>query len=236
MRGPYGFEVNENRATCKLRKPDFFSNHNGTTLKDFDAISSISLYPTGAVLFMEKEYARGLFILCEGQVKLSISSSEGKILILGIAKPGEAFGLKAVLGRKPYQFSAETLRPSQVVFVRGDDFLRFINNHPNVYANIAQHIVSSYERVCDQLRSVGLSSAPRRLAQVLLDWSKARQESTCSRIMMPLTHEEIGEFIGTTRETVTRTLGDFRNSQLITVRGAAVTIRDRKALEKIAAA
>ena len=97
MRGPYGFEMSENCQTCKLRKSGFFCQLPPRAMKDFESVKSVSAYPEGAVLFLEKQDARGVFLLCEGKVKLTISSSEGKTLILRIAKPGEILGLMAGL-------------------------------------------------------------------------------------------------------------------------------------------
>ena len=142
MRGPYGFEMNENCQTCKLRKSGYFCQLQGAALKNFDAAKASSVYPEGAVLFIEKQEARGVFVLCEGQVKLSISSAEGKTLILRIAKPGEVLGLEAVVGGTSYEVTAETLRPCQVAFIRRDDFLRFIAQNPEVYQNIVKQMAS----------------------------------------------------------------------------------------------
>lgn len=238
MRGPYGFELTENCQTCKLRKESFFCQLQAGALKDFDAIRSSSVYPEGAVLFMEKQDSRGVFVLCEGQVKLSISSSEGKTLILRIAKPGEILGLMAVLSGKPYEVSAETLRPSHIAFVRRDDFVRFVTQHPEASAGIVRQLSSNYHGACEQLRSVGLSlSAHEKLAKLFLDWSAGSEQTTLgSRITMPLTHEEIAEFIGSTRETVTRTLSDFRNRNLVTLKGSTLMISNRAGLENLVTA
>jgi CRP/FNR family cyclic AMP-dependent transcriptional regulator len=141
MRGPYGFEMSENCQTCKLSKAGFFCQLQTAALKDFDLAKASSVYPESAILFMEKQAPRGAFVLCEGQVKLSISSSEGKTLILRIAKPGEVLGLSAVVNGTPYEVTAETLRPSQIAFIRRDDFLRLMAQHPDVYQNIAKQMV-----------------------------------------------------------------------------------------------
>ena len=69
-------------------------------------------------------------MLWAGQVKLSISSSSGKTLILRVAKPGEILGLMAAMSDSPYEVTAETLHPCQVAFIRRDDFLRFVGNIP----------------------------------------------------------------------------------------------------------
>ncbi|MGA8145522.1 MAG: Crp/Fnr family transcriptional regulator [Candidatus Acidiferrales bacterium] len=233
MRGPYGFEMSENCQTCKLKKSSFFCQLTPKATKDFDAVKSTSAYPEGAILFLEKQDARGIFVLCEGEVKLTISSSEGKTLILRIAKPGEVLGLMATLSGQPYEVTAETLRPSQIAFVRRDDFQRFVAQHPEASQGIVKQLSSNYYGACEQLRTVGLSaSAPEKLARLLLEWTAGAAETKVgAQITMRLTHEEIAEFIGSTRETVTRTLSDFKSRRLVTTKGSTLSIPSRAALE-----
>jgi len=235
MRGPYGFEPSENCETCGLRAASFFCQLPPATLKDFNAIRSSATYPEGAVLFLEKQDPRGVFVLCSGQVKLSISSSGGKTLILRIAKAGEILGLMAALSGSPYEVTAETLRPCQVAFIRREEFLRFVAKHPEVYQGVVRQLSSLYSGACEQLRTVGLSaSAPEKLARLLLEWSaEGTSTKQGTQIKMPLTHEEIAELIGSTRETVTRTLSQFKSQQLVTLQGSTLMISNRAALETI---
>jgi CRP/FNR family transcriptional regulator, cyclic AMP receptor protein len=232
MKGPYGFDMSESCENRKLRKSEFFQSLTPQALKDFDAMKSSSVYPEGAVLFLEKQDARGVFVLCDGEVKLTVSSSEGKTLILRIAKPGEILGLMATLSSQPYELTAETLRPCQVAFIRRDEFLRFVAKHPAATHGIVKQLTSNYHSACEQLKTVGLSSsAPEKLARLLLGWSAgAEQTKLGARITLPLTHQEIADFIGSSRETVTRTLSDFRSRHLVTVKGSTVLIADRPAL------
>jgi CRP/FNR family transcriptional regulator len=225
--------MSESCQTCKLRKSDFFCQLTPKAIKDFDSVRSSSAYPEHAVLFLEKQDPRGVFVICEGEVKLTISSSEGKTLILRIAKPGEILGLMAVLSGKPYEVTAETLHPCQIAFVRREDFLRFVAQHPDATQAVVRQLSSNYHGACEQLRTVGLSSsAPAKLARLLLEWSAGAEETKLgTRIHLPLTHEEIAEFIGSTRETVTRTLSSFRDRHLVTLKGSTLMISNRAALE-----
>jgi CRP/FNR family cyclic AMP-dependent transcriptional regulator len=238
MRGPYGFELNENCQSCKMRANGFFCQLSPAALTDFNKIKSPAGYPAGSVLFLEKQDPRGVFVLCAGQVKLSISSSGGKTLILRIAKPGEILGLMATMSGIPYEVTAETLHPCQIAYVRRDDFLCFMGKHPEVYQGAVRQLSTLYSGACEQLRTVGLSaSAPEKLARVLLEWSADPKDTKqCTQIKLPLTHEEIAEFIGTTRETVTRTLSEFKNRQLVSLRGSTLMISNRPALETISGA
>ena len=236
MKGPYGLELNDGCKTCKLKAASFFCQLPPAAVKDFDAIKSTATYPKGAFLFMEKQDAQGAYILCEGEVKLSISSSEGKTLIMRVAKSGEILGLMAALSGGSYEVTAETIRPCQVAFVRREDFQRFVAKHPEASQGVAKQMTMQYQAACEQLRTVGLSaSAQEKLARLLLTWSAGIQQTKeGTRIKVPLTHEEIAEFIGTTRETVTRTLSDFKVRHLIAIQGSTMMIPNRAALESFA--
>ena len=238
MRGPYGFEVSESCLMCKLGKAGFFCQLPPKAMKDFNSVKSVSVYPERAVLFLENQDARGVFVICQGEVKLTISSSEGKTLILRIAKPGQILGLMATLSGKPYEVTAETLHPCQIAFVRRDDFLHFVAQHPEASHAVVKQLSSNYHGACEQLRIVGLAaSIPAKLARLLLEWSAGAEETKVgTRTHLPLTHEEIAEFIGSSRETVTRTLSDFRDRHLVTLKGSTLVIPNRAALESLAAA
>ena len=237
MRGPYGFETSESCQSCKLRANGFFCQLSAAALKDFNAVKAPATYPAGAVLFLEKQDPRGVVVLCAGQVKLSISSSAGKTLILRIAKPGEILGLMAAMSGSPYEVTAETIHPCQVAYVRREDFLRFVSKHPEAYQGVVKQLTSLYDGACEQLRTVGLSaSAPERLARLLLNWSAdGKQTQQGTQFTVPLTHEEIAEFVGTTRETITRTLSDFKTKNFLKLQGSTMMISNRAALECIGA-
>lgn len=234
MKGPYGFELSDNCQNCKLRGDGFFCQLQQAALKDLNAIKFSSTYPGGAVLFIEKQTARGVYVICEGEVKLSISSSEGKKLILRIAKAGEVLGSSSALSGTLHEFTAETLRPCQVAFIPRDAFLRFMSKHPEAYPIVASQLGSQYQVACEQLRNLGLTaSAPEKLAKLLLDFAVTGQRTKeGTRVKLPLTHEEIAEFIGTTRETVTRTLSEFKSQHLVELRGSTLVIENREALEE----
>jgi len=235
MQGPYGFELAENCSTCKLRANGFFCQLPSQALQELDKARSPATYPAGAVLFIEKQKNRGVYILCEGQAKLSISSSDGKKLILRIAKAGEVLGLMALLAGSDYDVTAEMLHSSQVVFIPADEFHLLLAQHPEAQQNMLKQLTQEYRSACEHLRLVGLSASPSyRLARLLLTWSAGgTQTKTGVQFTMSLTHEEIAECIGFTRETVSRTLREFRNKKLVALRGSTMVIPSRYALENV---
>lgn len=232
----YGIEINDRCLDCKWRSDAFFCQFDPEVLRQFDSISFANIYPAGTVLYQENEPARGLFVVCTGSVKLSISSGSGKTLITRMVPAGEVLGLSSVLSGKPYRSTAETATPSQLKFVKRDDFLRFSEEHRDVSFNIARQLIEECESDANQIRALGLAnSASERLANLLLAWCEEAGQPSASGMRFPvmMTHEEISQLIGTSRETVTRLLKNFREKKILTVRRSSMTLHKRNELEDL---
>jgi len=99
------------------------------SLEEFEKVKYASAYPQGAVLFVEGQSARGVYIICSGRVKTSTTSRDGKTLILRMARPAKYWDCTPRFPENLTSWTAETLQPSQLDFVKRDDFLRFLQNH-----------------------------------------------------------------------------------------------------------
>jgi len=220
-----------------MRADRVFCDLSTTTLQAFERIKYPTAYPEGAVLFMEGQAPRGIFVLCNGQVKLSLSAKNGKTLIFKIVEPGEVLGLSATVSGKPYEFTAETVDPCQVNLVKRDDFRRFLKENSDACFKVAEQLSLKYNDACHELRSLGLShSAGEKLAKLLLEWSTRYGESKNAKpvVRLPLTHDEIAQMIGTSRETVTRLFADLKKRQIAQWKDSTFLIRDKNALEALA--
>ena len=244
-RTPYNLQPSESCDHCGAHSGGFFCQLPAATLKRLEAISFVTSYPHGAVLFVEGQAPRGVYMICRGQAKLSVVAPDGRTLILKIASPGEVLGLSACVMDKPYEATVETLSPCQVNFIRREDFLGFVREDSEACLRAAIQISKQYNNACRELRWVGLSrSADWRLASLLLGWGEDHFEgedhsgsnvtNESPSFKMTLTHEEIAQMIGTTRETVTRAMARFKKQKLIEVRGATMVLRNQKALLEIA--
>lgn len=234
MRNPYGFELSHNCPTCNYRKRGFFCQLSPAELKEFDSIKFLSAYPAEAVLFLERQKARGVYIVCEGEVKLFFDSSEGRTLGLRIAEAGDMLGLFALMSGGPYEVTAVTLRPSQIAFVLTADFQEFLRKHPASYQWLAGQMSAEYRAACEQTRNIGLgASLSERMARFLLDWSRrAGATGDGAGFALRLKHQEIAEQTGLTRESVTRGLGMLERLGLIKKSGPLLVIPSRAALEE----
>ena len=238
MNTPYGLPIIDGCVICKLRSSGFFCDLPVETLADLEKIKHSSAHSTGSILFVEGQETRGVFVICTGRVKLSLNSREGKTLIVRLALPGDILGLRSAISGTPYELTAETLQPSQVEFIRKDDFAKFLETHGDACLNAAKHLSTACDSAYETIRSLGLThSVAERLARLLLEWSEDGEHTKEGiRVAVALTHLEIAQLIGTTRETVTRTLSDFRKRNIAEMRGATVIIHDRIALQALLAA
>jgi len=213
-----------------------FCELSAKTQTEFESISCVIPYPDGAMLFAEGQTPRGVFILRKGRVKLSICSADGKTLILRIAEPGEVLGLAGTLSGRYYEMTAETIGPCDIEYVKRESFLRFMQTHNEVCLWVAEQLSYMYNTACREIRSLGLShSAAEKLAKLLLDWSLGTGDRRQpGRIKLSLTHEEVAQMIGTSRETVTRLFADFKRRQFIQLNGSTLLIRNKASLEAMA--
>lgn len=235
LRRPYGLETIENCLSCPHREERLFCNLSEASLIALSAITSSAVYPKGANLFVEGQPARGVFILCSGRMKLSTSSAYGKTLILRIAEPGEVLGLPANVTGTCYELSAEAIEPVQSKFIARNDFLAFLKDNGEAALRVAQQMGETYQTAIAEMRTIGLShSAGEKLAGFLLKWAATFPAGNGQlRAKLTLTHEEIGQMIGSSRETVTRLLASFRRNQLLQITGATLIIKDKSGLEDI---
>jgi CRP/FNR family transcriptional regulator len=203
-----------------------------------DAVEQAALttsYPTGAVLFAEAQAPRGVFIVRRGRVKLSICGSDGRTLILRIVNAGCPLGVAAVVSGRPYEATAETQEPSEISFLRQNDLVRLMRLHGEFALWVTQHISQDYASTCREIRDLILSdSASEKLARLLVGWLDQNTTSkNPSQVKLALTHEEIGQMIGSSRETVSRLLAGFKKQHLIQQTGSTLVIPDRLALESL---
>jgi CRP/FNR family transcriptional regulator len=236
----YNFHIIEDCLRCTFREHRLFCDLPREALTRLQAIKATSVYPKGTLLCLEGQSARGVFVLCTGRAKLSTTSSEGRSIILRVAEPGEVLGLTAAVSNTPYEATVETLEPTQANFISQSDFIRFLEEYPEVGMKVAKQLTHNCKCAYDEIRSIGLSnSVPERIAKLLLTWAQHpldlpnRKKSKEIAMRVTLTQEEIAQFAGTSRETVSRVLGEFKRKGWLRVKGATWVVLNKQALENL---
>ncbi len=236
MKTPYGLPIIETCSDCSGARTGFFCAFPPSVLRSLDELSHRSTLPAGAILFVEGQTPRGMFILCSGRVNLSTTARDGKILILKTAEAGEALGLSAAISGHGYETTAEAAAPCQLSFVDREDLLELMQNYGEVSMRAAHALSRDFHAAYRDIHDLVLTrSSAGKLARLLLSQSRAR-ETEAGEVRLPsaMTHEEMAQRIGSSRETVTRLLSDLRKKRLIHLEGPTLVIRDRDALEALA--
>jgi CRP/FNR family transcriptional regulator len=203
---------------------------------ELDEIKRLQFYPSRSVLFHQGARPQGVFIVKGGTVKLSMASGKGRVVILRLAGVGEILALSSVLSGEPCIATAEALEDTEIAYVDRDQFIQVLLHNPEAALSVALHLCANYKTACRQIGLLALCrSAGERLAQFLLNWTSPKPYRDTPPVWLGLTHEEISQVAGTTRETVTRTLMDFRKKGWASLASSNLVIQDREAMEKLVA-
>jgi len=191
----------------------------------------------GSVLFTEGEPARGIYILLTGRATVSISSSGGKIIILRVAQIGDVLGLNSTLRDCNYDVTVQTLEPGRINFIPRAELIALMEQSQQCTQAVLWELSHELTELANRARSLLLSQTSSvRLAKLLLEWgtTPTANGSFIARIEKTFTQEEIGQMIGSSRETVTRLLTTLSSRHIIEITPDSILIRDWRALESAA--
>jgi CRP/FNR family transcriptional regulator, cyclic AMP receptor protein len=217
-------------AACSDKRPGWFCSLTSVPLADLELASSEFSLPAEAPVFEERTDARFLYLICGGYVKLTAGRKESRQMIVRVAGPGTMLGLYAALTNGVYEVSAESLTATQLRAVTRERFLTFLRTHKEAQIRAVQCLCQEYRFALQDVCRIALAeTVAARLARLLIDL--AHQIGECNeegefRFPLLLTHEEMASMTCTTRETVTRTLGQFRKDKWITIEDARVTLHE----------
>lgn len=221
---------------CTDRSMRILCDLSGQARIDFESLGMQMRLPKRSVIFQEDDSCDAATIICEGQVKLSCTSREGKTHILKIALPGDLLGLGAAISGTRFEVTAETIEPAVVKKIRRHELLAFLEKYGQASMLAAKALSEEYKSAFFDARRLALSeSTAGRLAGVLLEWGRAAVGCSGADMSftMALTHEELANLAGTSRETVTRALGKFQRDGLIEIHGSIFRVLSPTGLENL---
>ena len=213
----------------------FFSDLSERSIRAINEIVHVRRRPKGAIMFFEGDPAHGVYILYEGRANIFTANPEGKTLILKTALPGDVLGLNSVLAGTSHVVTVEVVQSCRFAFIAREDFLKFVKEHGDACLFFAQHLGRDCHSAYEVIRSTG-DPVPKRLARFLMEYyANAHVRDGIFRATVALTRTAIAQRIGCTRETVSRTLSDFKRRRVAEFVGTALLVHDRAALESLAA-
>jgi CRP-like cAMP-binding protein len=235
MEVPHTKQTIQTCSVCSSRSNCIFCDLDDLHITELNQMQQRSVYAKGSVICTEGNQPQGVYIICSGQVKLSIYSSDGRAVIVGIAASGDVLGVKALLSGKPHNLTAETLEMTQLCFIRKDDFLGFLKRNGDVSLRLAQRLSNELYEAYLEVRDVALKKSYQRLAELLLRLGQSYGELTPKGTILKisLSQEELAEMIGTSRRTLTRALTKLRHLGLIEYRHHSIVVLNMMVLGKI---
>jgi CRP-like cAMP-binding protein len=191
-------------------------------------------YGTDEAIFHEGTPAFGFFIICNGKAKIIKQGPGGKRQILKIVGPGELLGEENLFDGGTHSASARTLEPTTAKFVKREEFLDLLQRYPTVALQLAEKVARELQGFQAKLIETAYESCRARLARLLLVLSE-KYGTDNTEIQTRISRTDLAEMAGISTETAIRTLGEFEERGLISLRRRKISILDRVGLEELAA-
>ena len=219
-----------------LRKADIFSRLTNEEMEWVDRVSVMRGYCKNDLVFTPNDRGDKVFLLKKGRIKVSRLSEGGRELTLAILEPGEIFGEESLVDGGRRSTFAEAMDDAYICVIKREDFEDLLKNKPDLALQVTKVVGERLKKVQDRMEELTFRSVPARLAIVLLQLSDDHGVPTerGTKIDPKLTHQELANLIGSTRETTTGALNAFRRDGFIDVENHHFIILSPKDLKKAA--
>ena len=219
-----------------LKHIRLFEGVSPSEMQEMEKITRMEEVKKRQPLYLPGDPSSSVYLLKKGRVKIANTASSGKEVTFDILEPGEVFGELEVLEDAPRSTSAEALDDTLICVIPRKDFDQYLAMHPNVTVKLTKLIGLRLRKIQSRVEDLVFRDVPARLAHLLVELSKSDgvKEVTGIRLKAKLTHQEMANLIGCSRETVSTIMGQFRDQGLIHMDGRTITLLKRDALSHLA--
>lgn len=213
---------------------DFFNSIKGIdTLKELSETSHTEQYKGKEKVYKEGNYPRGVYFINKGKVKTYKTNEQGKEYITGLYKEGDFIGYVPLLEDEKYSDSASTLEDSEICLIPKEDFLSLIHKNAHVSRKFIKMISDNLKEKEEQLLKLAYNSVRKRVAEALATLYERYKKAGENKFTMVLSREDLANIAGTATETTIRTLSDFKDENLVEIKGGTISILNYEGLVKI---
>lgn len=178
-------------------------------------------YDKSSIIITQGEHSNSLYIVIEGRLKVYVTDAEGRQALLAFLNKGDFFGELSLLDDQPRSASVMAVAKTRLLRLTQEAFYRFVEAHPENLLPMLRILTSRLRAQDDAIRSLSTQDVYGRVARVLLNEAEEREKG---HITPRLTHQEIAEMVGSSREMVSRILGDLRKGGYIKVENKQIHI------------
>jgi CRP-like cAMP-binding protein len=193
-------------------------------------------FPAGGVVFYEGDAGVFVYAVVSGEVKLTVATSAGRDVLIGVKRAGDAFGELAALDGRTRSATATATMPTVLAAVDAGVFLELLETRPAAAIEMLR-LLAAYLRAANQrVSSSAGDDTVARCARQLLELADRRAEHHAGGrdVALAISQDDLAAWIGTTRESAARALAKFRAAGCITTTRGRITITDREALQLFA--
>lgn len=194
------------------------------SLKELSTSRDVRSYRKKDVIFKEGAYPKGVFFINKGKVKIFHKNDLGKELITSLYKAGDFFGFLSLLQDEQYSHSAAVLEDAEIYMIPKEDFFSLIYKNAEVARKFIEILSNNLIENEQQLMRLAYGSVRKRVAEALVKLSDTYKKESDQRFSMNVSREDLANLVGTAKETVIRTLSDFKEDKYIEVSGSTITI------------
>jgi len=200
-----------------IHRVPLFATLSDDEFKVLEHIFQVKTYRKNQIIFIEEETGNYMYIVLAGKVKVTKSTSGGKETILAIHRQGDFFGEMALLDGKTSPATVAAMEDCRIATIYNNDFQRLLMTNDKVVRQIIQVLCSRLRHVWAQLRDLSYSTADDPIRGGILQLSRKHGIPDARGIIIDLkiTHQELAELVGTSRETVTRTLARLQRKGIL---------------------
>ena len=217
-----------------LKQIKLFADLSDEDMKTMEAMTKMESVRKRQIVYIPGDPCNSVYILKEGRIKISRLMEDGRELTLVILEPGEIFGEIDVLENTSRDTMAAAMDDCNICVMRKEDFERFLRMKPDIPIKLTKLIGLRLKKIENRIENLLYKDVPSRLARILLDLGDATgfNDNMGVRLNARLTHQELANLIASTRETVSLTLGEFRDKGLIEFDRKEIIIRNKNGLIK----
>ena len=211
-----------------LKEIPLFAGLGEDLLLKIEAISIEKSYKKGEIIILQDTSVEGLYILVSGRLRINRSSEDGRVKVLAILSPGDIIGEMSLLDDESASATVETMEDSRLILIRKEDFQAMLLRYPLVTIEIARILGRRLRSADKEIEELAFYSVKNRLIEALIDLANRHSERTSSgiRVSLRITHQDLADMVGSSRETITRIMNLLERDQLIVNEGGYIVIKD----------
>jgi CRP/FNR family transcriptional regulator len=215
-----------------LESTALFSSLSAEELRMLTARTVRKSFKAGELLFTEGEPCHGLQIIARGRVRIFKTSANGREQVLAVNQPGEPVAELPVFDGGVYPASGAAVEETQIAFIAQRDFQNFCLEHPAVALKVLSVVGARLRRLVGIIEELSFTTIRQRLVALLLKLAREEGAQSAAGIefLLPSTHQELANQLGTVRELISRNLQRLQAEGLLEVDGRRIVVKEMKGL------